>query len=127
MDGFTKHKITHLSPSSLNDWLDNPWIWANKYLKGEKREGPAMWRGTAVEKGLEWLLRGYEYDQALNEALKIFDQRVFAYARLPLDGVSPGDRGRALFNRTDAESIVREISSALGVTRNADKDRKDVF
>ncbi len=57
MNPFEKHNITHLSPSSLNNYAANPALWVGKYLLGWKDTmGPAASRGTAVEAGLDrWL------------------------------------------------------------------------
>jgi hypothetical protein len=59
MNAFEKHSISHLSPSSLNEWMNNPLIWSIRYL-GKHRDdyAPAAWRGQAVEDGLTAVLRG---------------------------------------------------------------------
>src|SRR5688572_29614415 len=58
-NAFEKHGIAHLSPSSLNEWMNDPLIWSIKYL-GKHRDdyAPAAWRGQAVEDGLTAVLRG---------------------------------------------------------------------
>ena len=46
--------IKHLSASSLNKWIGCQGAWVSHYVFGVKGEvGPAAWRGTAVEAGLE--------------------------------------------------------------------------
>jgi hypothetical protein len=65
MSAFARHNIKHLSPSSLNCWRETPGLWCLRYLAGAKDEGsPAMNRGTAVERGLELILRGSKLDDA---------------------------------------------------------------
>ena len=55
---FDRFNITHLSPSSINRWRETPGLWCLRYLAGVWDEGsPAMHRGTAVERGLERMLR----------------------------------------------------------------------
>lgn len=71
--GFARFGIKHLSPSSLNCWRDTPGLWCLRYLQGIRDDGsPAMWRGTAVERGLEMVLRG-KPDEALPEAMRQFE------------------------------------------------------
>ncbi len=73
-DGFAKHGIQRLSPSSVNAWIDNPTIWCLKYL-GKARDdvGPKAHRGTAVERGVEFLLRGAPMARAVSEAELLFN------------------------------------------------------
>ncbi len=54
---FKEFGITHLSYSSLNEYIESPALWCLKYLHGKKEEGNAkMWCGTAVEAGVDvWL------------------------------------------------------------------------
>lgn len=71
---FARFGINHLSPSSLNCWRETPGIWCLRYLARVRDEGaPAMWRGTAVERGLECLLRGAK-DDALPFAMRAFEE-----------------------------------------------------
>ena len=71
---FAKHKIRHLSPSSLNLWQGEPALWMLKYLHGIKDPaGPAAMRGTAIEAGLDvWLMGGRDLDKANTAALSNF-------------------------------------------------------
>lgn len=56
-DPFAKHGISHLSASSLALYRNEPALWCLKYLFGVKDEvGPAAWRGSAVEAGIDWYL-----------------------------------------------------------------------
>lgn len=75
------HLITHLSISQLNMWRATPKKYGKCYLKGERESVPQMWRGTAVEKGLEFFLRGGNPDDALKEAYQIYEQEVARNAR----------------------------------------------
>lgn len=69
MNPFQKHGIQHLSPSSLNLWVENPGLWSLRYLAAVKEEtGPAMARGKAVEDGMLHLLHGKTYEEALAAA-----------------------------------------------------------
>ena len=54
-DPFAKHGIAHLSPSAINTFAAQPSYWALKYLLNHRDdEGNArMWRGSAVEAGLD--------------------------------------------------------------------------
>ena len=53
MNAFERHGIDHLSASSLNLRRASPGLWAARYLAGLSEDGAAMWRGSAVEAGLE--------------------------------------------------------------------------
>jgi hypothetical protein len=59
VSGFQKYGIDHLSPSALNCWRETPGLWTLRYLAKVWDAGnPAMWRGTATERGVEALFRG---------------------------------------------------------------------
>jgi hypothetical protein len=74
-NGFQKHDIERLSPSSVNAWIDNPTIWTIRYLgKARDEVGPKAHRGTAVERGFEFLLRGAGMETAIVEAHKAFHE-----------------------------------------------------
>jgi hypothetical protein len=50
---FDVHGIEHLSPSSINTFLDDKAMWVMRYLFGYKNGGgPAMWRGSAIDGGV---------------------------------------------------------------------------
>jgi hypothetical protein len=50
---FDVHGIEHLSPSSINTFIDDKAMWIMRYLFGYKNGGgPAMWRGSAIDGGV---------------------------------------------------------------------------
>lgn len=54
MNVFERHKIKHLSPSSLNLFANEPALWVLQYLMGRKFSvGCAAHRGTASEEGVQ--------------------------------------------------------------------------
>lgn len=56
---FDRFGIRHLSASSLRLYRDQPAAWIVRYLMGVKDDGsPAMWRGSAVEAGVDQILFG---------------------------------------------------------------------
>lgn len=60
-DPFERHGIDHLSPSSLRLFRECPAVWVGKYLlRAQDDVGPAAWRGTAVEAGVDQLLFGFD-------------------------------------------------------------------
>lgn len=74
MNAFERHGIKHLSPSSINCWRETPGLWCLRYLQRIRDDGsPAMWRGTAVEAGMERLLRGQPLQPAVGAALEAFE------------------------------------------------------
>lgn len=74
MSAFKRHGIDHLSPSSLNCWRETPGLWVLRYLHRVRDDGSAaMWRGNAVEKGMEMILRGRSADDAAAHALTEFE------------------------------------------------------
>lgn len=82
---FARYGIKHLSPSSLNVWRENPGLWCLRYLAQVKDDGsPAMWRGTAVERGLEHLLRDAP-DDALPAAMQAFEASALGEIRADID------------------------------------------
>lgn len=53
MNGFEKHGLDHLSPSSINTWMNAPSLWVlEKLLKHRGMMGAAGHRGTATEAGV---------------------------------------------------------------------------
>jgi hypothetical protein len=75
MNPFERHAITHLSPSNLATYRQEPAYWVAKYLFGIKDEGGAkMWVGNAVEAGLKAWLHGTPEQDARQIALQIFEQ-----------------------------------------------------
>jgi hypothetical protein len=78
-DGFTKHGIGHLSPSSLNLWINCPGLWVAEKIFGHRgAASPAMFRGIAVEDAVVGVLsKGMSVDDSVATALKKFDARFF--------------------------------------------------
>lgn len=75
-DPFEKHGIKHISASSLNLYKAQPSLWCGKYLLGWKDEvGPAAWRGSAVEAGLDLALydRSAPFEAVAEKAFERFD------------------------------------------------------
>lgn len=71
---FERFNIRHLSASSLNKWRAQPGLWAINYLLKVYDEGSAaMWRGNAVEGGVEAWLRKRDRDLALETAMSTFE------------------------------------------------------
>lgn len=64
-------RINHLSPSSLALFKNQPALWCLKYLHGVKDEGgsPAMYRGIAVEAGVDHAAYGRPEAEAEKAAL----------------------------------------------------------
>lgn len=80
MNGFEKHKIGHLSASSINLWTNAPDLWVAKYLHGHKQAfGPAPRRGQVVETLVHDVLTGTKFEKAEKAALARFD-RDFPFA-----------------------------------------------
>ena len=93
MNGFEKHGIDHLSPSSLNSAATNLPLWVlERLLKRKAPVGAAAHRGTAIEAGvtvgLLYLSHGIEQCQAI--ALDKFDELVKVPAMLGLTPEAPG-------------------------------------
>lgn len=81
---FQRHGIEHLSPSSLNLWVDQPGLWSLRYLANMRDEkSPAMTRGVAVEAGMNFCLRGQK--GALEAAHQTFDQNMLGEIRDDID------------------------------------------
>jgi hypothetical protein len=76
MNPFQRHGITHLSPSSLALYKQEPAFWCGRYLLGWKDEGgPKMWVGNAVEAGLHAFLHGHEVEACRQIARDNFEQK----------------------------------------------------
>lgn len=76
MSGFAEHGITHLSPSSINLWINAPDVWvAEKLFKRRGAPSPVMKRGLAVEAAaVAVLAHGQSVeDAAENAAREQFD------------------------------------------------------
>jgi hypothetical protein len=76
MNGFEKHGIDHLSPSSINLWANAPDVWLMSYLYGIRTPmGPAPWRGIVVEEAVVETMMGGSEKDAIQKALDKFDKR----------------------------------------------------
>lgn len=74
MNTFEQHNIRHLSASSLNLWREQPGLWALRYLAKVKDEmGAAVWRGKAIEAGVEIWLRKRSAEEAMAAAESTFE------------------------------------------------------
>src|SRR6516165_6715507 len=77
MNVFAKHKIKHLSASSLNAYARSPWLWSLKYLGGFKDPGgPKAIAGTAVQKGLTAALMGQSWEFAKHAMFTQYDRDI---------------------------------------------------
>ena len=75
-NGFTKHNIDHLSPSSINLYANAPDVWVASYIFGRKTPmGPAAWRGICVEDAVVQILMGESEAASIDQALAKFDKR----------------------------------------------------
>lgn len=77
MNTFERHGITHLSPSSINAWINAPSLWIlEKLLKFRGVMGCAAHRGTAAEAGVSAGLfdHGLSDDDCLAVALPVYDR-----------------------------------------------------
>lgn len=73
MNPFHRHGIDHLSVSSLALWRNEPARWVLQYLYAVKDGGnAAIWRGNAVEAGLNQALAGEDDDTSIAAALANF-------------------------------------------------------
>ncbi len=74
MNPFETYHIDHLSASSLNLYSDEPAYWSLVYLHGYKDQaGPAAWRGSAVEAGLDLWLYKRDYQEAVQASNRRFE------------------------------------------------------
>ena len=76
-NNFTKHGITHLSPSSVNKFADAPDAWVAQYLFGKKFTfSPAARGGTMVEQGVVRVLSGEDRQAVIEDTLKEYRKSV---------------------------------------------------
>lgn len=76
MNPFARHGITHLSASSLNLYRNEPALWTLRYLHGARDDaGPAAWRGSAVEAGVDWFCMRPDDkpEECINKMLQRFE------------------------------------------------------
>jgi hypothetical protein len=107
VNGFQKHGITHLSPSSINKWIGSPSAWVAEKLAGKRwPPGIAAHRGTAAELGVVRAIshpdRGL--DAAVDDAIRHFRDLV------ALGGFTEEDRDKA---ETDIAKMVRGAAGEL--------------
>lgn len=77
MSPFKQHGIEHLSPSSINAWINAPSLWVlEKLLKFRGPMGAAAHRGTATEAGVSAGLFDHTMSEAdcIAAALPVFDK-----------------------------------------------------
>ena len=76
-DGFAQHGITHLSPSSINLWINAPDVWIAQKLHGHPSKfGAAAARGVATEQGVvKVLYDGMLVEDAGAEVVAEFDAK----------------------------------------------------
>lgn len=77
-DPFEHHGVTHLSASSINEYIQNPARWLLHVSGYRDTAGiPAMWRGTAVDRAItSAVMDGLTDDEALDEAMSVFDDEL---------------------------------------------------
>jgi len=104
---FAKFQIDHLSPSSLNCYIEQPASWVMQYLYNMRDGGsPAMWRGSAVEAGLDVFLK------TTPEKRNVEDCIPAAWVRYEMD--AQGDLSDDVAKeRANIEPILREACIAL--------------
>lgn len=81
---FEVHGIDHLSPSSINTFIDDKAKWVMRYLFGySSGGGPAMWRGTAVDDAIGAYFglskkenKLYTEEEALNLCKSIYKEKL---------------------------------------------------
>lgn len=115
MDPFERHNIKHLSASSLNTFVAQPAYWTLRYLLGFKDEGnEKMWRGSAVEAGLDKILFGQE-NEAVQAMLNRFEEDAQGEAE---DGVERERNSLPAFlenARTALEGTDRPVSRQMKI------------
>jgi len=84
MNAFERHRIDHLSPSSVNLFIAQPALWCASYLmKRRTPVGPAAHRGTAIEAGVEAGL--FDPEKPVEECQKIAEAKFHSLTRLSAD------------------------------------------
>ena len=83
---FSRYDIDHLSPSSLNLYAAEPAFWSLVYLHGHKDEtGPAAWRGSAVEAGVDAWLYKRDLQEATQAGINSFEANALGELSRPID------------------------------------------
>jgi hypothetical protein len=107
---FDRFGIKHLSPSSLNAWRAEPGLWALKYLAGYREEsGGAIWRGNAVENGMNVWLRLKDEALAVKTAVENFETNALGLA----DDETEAERARVVPTLKAAINAIRDETSPL--------------
>ena len=72
---FEAHNLNHLSPSSINNYIQNPSHWLLKVSGFTENIGiPAFWRGTAVDKTITSAL--FDNELTLKQLIDFLIQQV---------------------------------------------------
>ena len=107
-DPFEHHGVTHLSASSINEYIQNPARWLLHVSGFRDNAGiPAMWRGTAVDKAItSALLDDLSDNEALLQAQESFrDEKAHAIAN-----DQPVNEKKA---QAESEAVARYLKIAL--------------
>jgi len=114
MNPFQHHGISHLSPSSVNMFAESGSAWIVRYLFGHRfPSGAAMWRGIAVEDGLnQWVFGKASPQEAANIALDKFDELKGA---LNMDEKVEAERKRLYRYIINSIDAMLELQNEFGV------------
>jgi hypothetical protein len=77
MNSFEKHGIDHLSPASINSWINAPSLWVlEKLIKFRGQMGASAHRGTATETGVSLGLFDHSasLEACVAAALPVYDR-----------------------------------------------------
>tara|TARA_Y100000114_G_scaffold81007_1_gene74691 strand:- start:4607 stop:5377 length:771 start_codon:yes stop_codon:yes gene_type:complete len=115
-DPFEHHGVSHLSASSINEYIQNPARWLLHVSGYRDNIGiPAMWRGKAVDQAITAaLLDDLTDDQAIHEAQE-------AYARDEVDALSDGLPVNQKKAQSEGEAVERYLRIALPHYRSLGK------
>ena len=115
-DPFEHHGVSHLSASSINEYIQNPARWLLHVSGYRDTAGiPAMWRGKAVDQAITAaLLDDLTDDQAIHEAQE-------AYARDEVDALSDGLPVNQKKAQSEGEAVERYLRIALPHYRSLGK------
>ncbi len=99
---FKRHKIDHISPSSVTLWTANPALWVGRYLlRWKDDQSPAALRGKAIEDGYSAFLHGVENPETV--AARAFEANA--------QGLADDDWQQA---REEVAPMLRQAMSASG-------------
>lgn len=74
-NNFINHGITHLSPSSVNMFAEDPAAWVARYLlKRQFTFSPAARGGTMVEDAVVQILQGGDLNKVIDDTLKEYNK-----------------------------------------------------